>query len=251
MLPLLRQIRSSAEAGAQRYSQYAQKSTTNAPRLSVAMSDLSLSVPEPLTPRLVELGVDEMSARRISSAMRRAVLRLKDSCEVGYAQRRQLLQQRADPAHNSTFLSRIPTAYTMLYNKTVDQWTTYLLTSLTPRILKAQSLRKHDSLLSNSSPQPRRPFNQSALPILEQFFERNAFPSRLDKYELALKCDMDYRQIHVWFQNRRSRYRKEGRGLTKTARGSPLLEELEDTVVDTMLPKLEEDLEDRPVSALC
>ena len=44
---------------------------------------------------------------------------------------------------------------------------------------------------------------QSAVPALEQFFERNAFPSRLEKYDLASKFKMSYRQIDVWVRLRK------------------------------------------------
>lgn len=41
--------------------------------------------------------------------------------------------------------------------------------------------------------------------MLEQFFETNSRPSREEKSALASKTNMEYRQINVWFQNRRRR----------------------------------------------
>lgn len=39
---------------------------------------------------------------------------------------------------------------------------------------------------------------QSAIPILKRFFSENAFPSGLEKEELAARCNMDRKQIKDW-----------------------------------------------------
>nr|BAL45603.2 homeodomain protein 2 [Rhizopogon roseolus] len=58
-------------------------------------------------------------------------------------------------------------------------------------------------------------FNHEYIPLLEHFFAENAFPTQADKAFLAKKSAMTYRQIHVWFQNRRNRMKKEGQVLKK------------------------------------
>lgn len=58
-------------------------------------------------------------------------------------------------------------------------------------------------------------FNYGYIPLLEHFFEENPFPTRADKSFLAKKSGMTYRQIHVWFQNRRNRSKKDGRILRR------------------------------------
>ncbi|KAG1813290.1 homeodomain protein 2 [Suillus subaureus] len=60
-------------------------------------------------------------------------------------------------------------------------------------------------------------FNHEYVPLLEYFFAENPFPTHADKAFLAKKSAMTYRQIHVWFQNRRNRMKKEGRVLRKKA----------------------------------
>lgn len=60
-------------------------------------------------------------------------------------------------------------------------------------------------------------FNHEYVPLLEYFFAENPFPSHADKAFLAKKSAMTYRQIHVWFQNRRNRMKKEGQVLRKKA----------------------------------
>ncbi|KAJ8597622.1 homeodomain protein 2 [Rhizopogon salebrosus TDB-379] len=58
-------------------------------------------------------------------------------------------------------------------------------------------------------------FNHEYVPLLEHFFAENPFPTHADKAFLAKKSAMTYRQIHVWFQNRRNRIKKEGQVLKK------------------------------------
>nr|CAA56132.1 A mating type protein [Coprinopsis cinerea] len=56
----------------------------------------------------------------------------------------------------------------------------------------------------------RTPFNSEYTPLLEKYFEYNAYPSARDREWLARKTMMSVRQIEVWFQNHRRRARKEG-----------------------------------------
>ncbi|KAJ3542832.1 hypothetical protein NMY22_g3357 [Coprinellus aureogranulatus] len=59
------------------------------------------------------------------------------------------------------------------------------------------------------------PFNNESLPLLETYFEYNAYPSAQDRALLARKTLMCPRQIEVWFQNHRTRAKKEGRQLRR------------------------------------
>ncbi|CAA7265922.1 unnamed protein product [Cyclocybe aegerita] len=61
----------------------------------------------------------------------------------------------------------------------------------------------------------RKAFNHQYTPLLEQYFEKNAYPSLQDRLSLARKTMMSPRQIEVWFQNHRNRAKKEGRKLVK------------------------------------
>nr|AAZ14946.1 homeodomain mating-type protein [Coprinellus disseminatus] len=58
-------------------------------------------------------------------------------------------------------------------------------------------------------------FNSEYTPVLEQYFEYNAYPSARDRELLARKSSMSPRQIEVWFQNHRRRARQEGRSLKR------------------------------------
>lgn len=58
-------------------------------------------------------------------------------------------------------------------------------------------------------------FNHEYTPLLEKYFEYNAYPSTLDRRVLARKSMMTPRQIEVWFQNHRNRARKDGKALRR------------------------------------
>ncbi|KAF8078878.1 hypothetical protein FPV67DRAFT_1466738 [Lyophyllum atratum] len=58
-------------------------------------------------------------------------------------------------------------------------------------------------------------FNHEYTPLLEKYFEYNAYPSALDRAVLARKSMMTPRQIEVWFQNHRNRAKKDERPLRK------------------------------------
>ncbi|TBU63775.1 hypothetical protein BD310DRAFT_915887 [Dichomitus squalens] len=227
---VLRRILSAAQSGARRYASHAQPIRPVMPSLPI--TDLCLPLPEPVTPRLVAMGVDEPSSERISSSMMRIALLFKENLDADFRRRCATLRTQAHCLQDPRFLSILSLNYHAVFSKAIDNWTSYILEDFTPRLLKARQLQQ-DSIAHRSR---RRPFNHSAVPALERFFERNAFPSRLEKYDLASTFNMSYRQIDVWFQNHRTRYRKEGRELRHPIGHNALVDEFEKSVIDVLLP---------------
>ncbi|KZP31121.1 hypothetical protein FIBSPDRAFT_849620, partial [Athelia psychrophila] len=86
-----------------------------------------------------------------------------------------------------------------LYTQNLQEW-------------RNAALDKARLSLSTSTParSTSRPFNHDYVPVLEHYFAENPLPTHADKNHLAKVCGMTFRQIHVWFQNRRNRTRKEG-----------------------------------------
>ncbi|KAI1783071.1 hypothetical protein LXA43DRAFT_366308 [Ganoderma leucocontextum] len=218
MLSALQRTHNAAQAILKKVAPHVSTPTPNLGASQVTtLPPLALPFAQPLTAQLVSKGVTDSVAERVSSALSRVVRRLKETFEGDYHRRGGLAQTQTHFAQDPKLPSLLHSAYLTLYAKTVRDWTTYILHGTSRR----------------------RPFNQNAVPLLEQAFSKNAFPSRLDKVELASLCEMDYRQVHVWFQNRRSRCRKEGRDLARRSR-SPLLVELESSV-DALLDDLDDD----------
>ncbi|KAI0361430.1 hypothetical protein OH77DRAFT_426887 [Trametes cingulata] len=232
MISLLQRTRSSAEALARKAAAH----PSYAPPLcsaQVRTQELSLPAPQPLTSDLIALGIRGGPAREISAVVMRAAQNMKTTLERTYEERRPHIQAQSRQDPKIPFL--VSSLYRSFYTLALEQWKQYLLEKLTPRVLRiraTQVRREGQSSVGNST---KRTFNQRAVPVLEAFFKENAFPSRLEKYELAFKCEMDYRQIHVWFQNRRSRSRKEGKPLQKRETSGPLVE-IHDAVVNALLP---------------
>nr|AAZ20164.1 homeodomain mating-type protein [Coprinellus disseminatus] len=81
------------------------------------------------------------------------------------------------------------------------------------------------------------PFNHESLPLLETYFEYNAYPSAQDRALLAKKSLMCPRQIEVWFQNHRRRTKKEGRRLRRLSQ-DPLPHGLDFGHLNASMPQL-------------
>ncbi|KAI0673311.1 hypothetical protein C8Q78DRAFT_615894 [Trametes maxima] len=234
MLPLLQRTSSILHASARKYASYAPLPTSAS--ASLPIKDLELPKPESLAAQLLTLGIDENASHRICSTFDRLSEELKSRLEVDYKRRCRSLQPRAHYFHDDKSVSMLSLTYLTWHKKALQTWSSYILENFVPRLIHAKS-KLHtvlDNRESGYATKPKRAFNQRAVPILEQFFEGNAFPSRLEKIELADRCNMEYRQIHVWFQNRRSRFRKEGRSFKKRELGAGFVEVFENAVVDEL-----------------
>ncbi|KAI0688026.1 hypothetical protein C8T65DRAFT_675262 [Cerioporus squamosus] len=227
MLAALQRTKALVHASARKYAPHTTQST---PARPLVLEALVLPQPESPTSRLLAQGIEEASAQRISSVFVRFGEQLKAHLEADYQRRCQGLQAHSSYYQDPKSLSLVSLTYLTWYTKATQQWASYLLDDFTPRLLRARLRSRADRI-----PSPRRPFNQRAIPYLEQFFDRNAFPSRLDKIDMADKFNMEFKQIHVWFQNRRSRMRKEGKEIAKPER-TALVDELENAVVGQLLP---------------
>ncbi|KAF8640669.1 hypothetical protein AX17_000326 [Amanita inopinata Kibby_2008] len=80
---------------------------------------------------------------------------------------------------------------------------------------KLGNTRQYSSSDSRHNTRKSPAFNHSSTPLLETYFDHNAYPSAPDRAILAKKTRMTERQIEVWFQNHRNRAKKEGKHLRR------------------------------------
>lgn len=144
----LRRLSSKMLLTAKKYASHGVASSSSTTPLSI---ELDLHPPKPLTHQLRALGLDASSSSRISSAMLNAASRLKAICEDDFQRRRLSLQSAGHYFQDSKALSRLSSTYHIIYTKTINDWSSYLLEDLTPRVL---------ALGSAARTQHRRPFSQ-------------------------------------------------------------------------------------------
>ncbi|KAF8445583.1 hypothetical protein L210DRAFT_928319 [Boletus edulis BED1] len=177
---------------------------------SVVVDSINLPSPRPLLPSLLEAGIDHGIAAEINKTYQHRAEELRSRIQESVATTcRGIAELPAVTLASSPdpLIRRVVFAFTELYLRRLEQWKDEII----QRIKQASTKSSNDMI----APRNTRTFNYKYVPLLEHFFEENPFPTHADKMFLAKKSNMDYRQIHVWFQNRRNRTKKEGKTLRK------------------------------------
>ncbi|KAI5115550.1 hypothetical protein M0805_000540 [Coniferiporia weirii] len=167
---------------------------------------LTLDVPDPATvsASLESDGIPKLIVDRFAVVFCQKCLALADRYKENYQKTALQLVEAGD---SPLPLRRVLDAFQETYQKTTFRWLEEAKASIRERIAPVKKVVA--SATENTFVEkPKSRFNQNSVPLLEDYFEENMFPSRADKAFLARKFNMTYRQIHVWFQNRRSRSKK-------------------------------------------
>ncbi|KAH7907999.1 A mating type protein [Hygrophoropsis aurantiaca] len=166
-----------------------------------------------IRPMLIQFGVASDWAGDLDSAYQTRASELRKSYEAGITRLCSDLAHHPSIAHTASD-AKIIGSLTTVYERKLAEWVGDIVSKVKDHISSA-SRKGAPAGHSHGSLKPASSFNQEYVPLLEHYFEENPFPTRADKDFLAKKSGMEYRQIHVWFQNRRSRTKKEGKTLTK------------------------------------
>ncbi|KAG8758663.1 hypothetical protein FRC14_007649 [Serendipita sp. 396] len=163
-----------------------------------------------LRPRLHQLGVPSTASQRLSQAYRRRVLALSQTVRV---ELKDLWRNiAANPRYSDTAVKE---KYTLSATAILRHYEESLSTSFESAIV---AVKAHFNI--RESPTVNGRFDERYVCLLEWAFEYNRYPSQEEKSQMALNSGLSYRQISVWFQNRRSRVkRKEQEYLEALARG--------------------------------
>ncbi|KAI6012481.1 hypothetical protein F5J12DRAFT_818248 [Pisolithus orientalis] len=169
---------------------------------NVLLEPIRVAKPPPIFARLLEAGAPQHLAQEMHTIYLDRAKKFRTRFTALISRLRQDLS-RLPTDDIDTFDDQLTPLFLGMYTKALQDW----------------AREGVDMFRRRRLPDHKRPFNRifnhDYVPLLEHFFDENPFPTHADKAFLARKSGMSYQQIHVWFQNRRSRYRKVGKVLRK------------------------------------
>lgn len=173
----------------------------------------SIALPEPpsLLSAMLNIGAPISVAQEMQHAYRQRATELKKRYEIAAFQATLALSQGPGPSSSPSLQHKLLSTFKKLYVSRLDDWQKACLSLY--KSCTATSSSQGDHLKRGRG--THMVFNFEYVPLLEHFFEENPFPTHAEKVLLAKKSGMTYRQIHVWFQNKRTRSRKDGKGSRK------------------------------------
>ncbi|KAG6827051.1 hypothetical protein H0H92_013368 [Tricholoma furcatifolium] len=170
-----------------------------------------------ITPQLEAIGLLPSAAAQVSDAYTKSADHLWNVCQSSLqnAYMKASLKGRV----TSQELQAITEAWSHVYSQKTCEWAEKALSSA------REAVTKITASMTPAVKEKKPVFNHEYTPLLEKYFQYNAYPSAPDRAMLARKSMMTPRQIEVWFQNHRNRAKKEGKALRKLG-DAPLPAEL-------------------------
>ncbi|KAG2350813.1 homeodomain protein 2 [Suillus weaverae] len=168
---------------------------------------ISLPDPPSIQPALMAAGAPPEISLAIDQAYQKQAAELRALCHSTVTR---VYSDQTQYPSKFRFVTeqKVLSSFTELYLRELVAWREQAVASYLKHASTSDKTRTSSSTAK---------FNHEYVPLLEYFFAENPFPTHADKAFLAKKSAMTYRQIHVWFQNRRNRMKKEGQVLRKKA----------------------------------
>ncbi|KAF9015624.1 hypothetical protein BDQ17DRAFT_1341384 [Cyathus striatus] len=187
----------------------------NAPRhvqvpSPIPIPALNLPLPDRISGLMASSGMPDFLIKQLSVKVMNDIERLKDVHRARFEQAcRDLLSTPRSSA--DTPLSVLFFQLQQSYQNSFLNRTQLLIKDVTRHARYAWGTH----LEMHTVDKRKQPFNRECVPLLEMYFEYNAYPSPRDRMALARTCMVTQRQIEVWFQNHRNRAKKEGKALRR------------------------------------
>ncbi|KIM88655.1 hypothetical protein PILCRDRAFT_813626 [Piloderma croceum F 1598] len=204
----------------------------NAPVISIS---LDLPAPADITPALINLGLKHSVVDQLNDTYLRVADELRTTTMDNLRKTISSLATLPDCAQDSPMKTQenVFRAYKARYEHALASMVESYLQGAKERISQNGGEGASMSLHEHTRKTKAKQFNHYYVPLLEHYFAENPLPSHADKNFLAKKCAMTFRQIHVWFQNRRNRTRKKGQVFKRKPQ-----HELGKLPLDTLIAKM-------------
>ncbi|KAF8054201.1 hypothetical protein FPV67DRAFT_1553160 [Lyophyllum atratum] len=185
-------------------------SGTVTPAISNTLPDSALLLPQITTiaPQLEKIGLSPIIARQASETYLKTAHGLRDVCETSF--RNAFRKASAAGRITQKGVLTMTAAWHTAYMQQTHAWAEDAFACARDAVAKVESVAARPHAKGN-----KPTFNHEYTPLLEKYFEHNAYPSARDRSVLARKSMMTPRQIEVWFQNHRNRARKDGKPLRR------------------------------------
>ncbi|KIJ26903.1 hypothetical protein M422DRAFT_37807 [Sphaerobolus stellatus SS14] len=188
-------------------------STSRAQEIPLDLHAYRLPSPQPLLQQLSRAGISAFTASKINDAYLRTAEGLKVKSEGILRESWSKLfsvQQHPDVMPAINLCKQMFEFQRKTYLSTLAQWEEQAI-KLANSQIGSHGASSAEAQSSVQPKKPKRQFKSEFLPLFEFAFEKDRFPSREDKKHLARISSMSYRQVSVWFQNRRCRTGKHRR----------------------------------------
>ncbi|KAG6819102.1 hypothetical protein H0H93_015467 [Arthromyces matolae] len=169
---------------------------------------LQIPRPTPIVSKLEDIGLCSSTSQQISDVYLKSTQSLWESCQSSIQKAYSKASAKGQVSDQE--MQIMINAWKHSYTQQIRTWADAALSRARDAVARART-----TAITTSVKEKKPIFNHEYTPLLEQYFQYNAYPPAPDRAVLARKSLMTPRQIEVWFQNHRNRAKKEGKVLPR------------------------------------